>query len=93
MCFSRKFGRFPADTKVYDKGPMKLATCLIVSDCHNQVLLTLRTTKLKLFPNSWVLPGGHVDFGETLEEAVIRELSEETGISILRHPDGALTYK
>ena len=46
-----------------------------------------------MFPNSWVLPGGHIDPVESLEEGVIRELSEETGINILRHPDGTLSYK
>jgi mutator protein MutT len=32
--------------------------------------------------NSWSLPGGLVELGETMEAAIKRELAEETGISV-----------
>lgn len=44
-----------------------------------QVLLIRR--KNPPFQNYWCLPGGFVDMDETLEEAVKRELEEETGLS------------
>ncbi len=31
----------------------------------------------------WSVPGGRVEFGETLQEAVIREVAEETGLDVI----------
>ncbi|MEJ2028602.1 MAG: NUDIX domain-containing protein [Maritimibacter sp.] len=45
-----------------------------------EVLMAHRSPLRKNYPGSWSFPGGHVEHGETLEQALKRELSEEIGV-------------
>jgi len=42
-------------------------------------LLLLKSHK---WPGKYVIPGGHVELGETLEQAAVREAKEETGLDV-----------
>jgi len=52
----------------------------IIEFPNNKILLVKRATVV--FKGYWALPGGKVDSGETVEQAVVRELKEETGLDV-----------
>jgi len=58
------------------EGPKVAVAALVVKD--GKVLLVKR--KYPPSAGRWSLPGGHVELGERLEEAVLRELKEEAGV-------------
>jgi nucleoside triphosphatase len=45
----------------------------------NKQILLARSNKWK---NRYTLPGGHIELGETMEEALRREVKEETGLEV-----------
>ena len=50
----------------------------IIIEYSNGIVLIER----KNFPHGWAIPGGYVDYGESLEEAAIREAKEETNLDV-----------
>ena len=37
------------------------------------------------FTGFWCIPGGHIDYGESVEKALIREVREETGLQVINY--------
>lgn len=57
-----------------------LAVGAIVRDDAGRFLLVQRAHEPQI--GLWTIPGGKVEAGETLAQAVIREIAEETGIVV-----------
>lgn len=59
-----------------------VGVAILLQTANKKVLLTRRTKTLNIFPNVWVPPGGHMEPGEQLLDAGLRELQEETGLDL-----------
>jgi len=60
------------------KNPKVTIDAAIIRD--GKILLVKRNKNP--FKNRWALPGGFVEYGEKVENAVIREVLEETGLKV-----------
>lgn len=56
-----------------------LPTVDIIIEYQNQGLVLIKRQEP---PYGWALPGGFVEYGESLEEAAAREAREETGLEV-----------
>jgi 8-oxo-dGTP diphosphatase len=65
---------------------MKKIAAVILENDKGEFLLYLRDNKPGIpFPDHWDLIGGHVEEGETPEQALVREVKEELGISLTEY--------
>lgn len=60
----------------------KIVSALIFSKDGKILMGKKDPNKGGVYPDCWHIPGGGVDEGETLEQALIREVKEETKINI-----------
>lgn len=63
--------------------PFALAVKALVADEQGRILAIRRSAASSQFGGNWDLPGGKVDSGESFDVALVREVAEETGLSIV----------
>lgn len=52
----------------------------IVKNSNGEILLVKRHHKSRTDPGKWELPGGKVEKGESFDDAIVREIKEETNL-------------
>lgn len=68
---------------------LRLSVKIVIRDDNGHCLLLKRSMSSKGNPGKWDLPGGKIDAGENFEEALLREVAEETGLTIsIQHVAG-----
>ncbi|WP_407424645.1 NUDIX hydrolase [Methanobrevibacter sp.] len=62
--------------------PYGLTMRSVVKNSEGKILVLRRHPKSKTNPHKWELPGGKIEKGEFFDEALIREVKEETALDV-----------
>ena len=74
--------------------PFSLSVKVLIRDSEGRCLVLRRSLASKGSPGKWEFPGGKADPGEDFDEALRREVAEETGLRVsLERVAGATEYE
>lgn len=68
--------------KAHDRNLLHNEIACFVINSNKEILLQKRSMNKRFNPGKWGLCAGHVDSGESLEDATIREIKEEIGLDV-----------
>lgn len=70
--------------ELHDRNLLHYEIVVFIVNDNKEVLLQKRSTNKRFNANKWAVLAGHVDAYESLEEAALREIQEELGVSVER---------
>ena len=62
--------------------PLQVISVILVIRCQGKFLLVQRSETDDIFPGFWQNMGGKIEIGETVENAIAREMEEEVGLKL-----------
>ena len=75
-------GKVEDKNVIHATGLWHKEVAVIIENEKGEYLIQKRAATKKQAPNKWGLTAGHVDAGETYENAIIREIKEEIGMDV-----------
>ena len=76
----------PQDSATLAEGQQVITACAVIyregSNGH-EVMVARRALTKRFLPGKFELPGGHIEFGETLVDGLRRELKEELAVDVI----------